>query len=142
MFFSLHVTNQVSHPHQTTDKIIVLYILISIFFIADSKTKDFGLNGSRIPTFMSPFYPQFCSQNMNIHLVFSEFTSTSTLVTNKASVFLFLCWSEGSYQLRFTSQDYGNNTVTTVIRNRKLQISMMAEKVQQYRGNWKEHSDR
>ena len=35
---SLYVSDQVSHPHKTTCKIIVLYILIFIFL--DSKLKD------------------------------------------------------------------------------------------------------
>jgi hypothetical protein len=36
--FSLNVTDQVSHPYRTTDKIIVLYILIFTFF--DSGRED------------------------------------------------------------------------------------------------------
>jgi hypothetical protein len=32
------VSNQISHPHKTTGKIIVLHILIYIFF--DSKLED------------------------------------------------------------------------------------------------------
>jgi len=35
---SLNVSNQISHPHKTTGKIIVLHILIYIFF--DSKLED------------------------------------------------------------------------------------------------------
>jgi phosphate starvation-inducible membrane PsiE len=36
---SLNVSDQVSHPYKTTGKIIVLYILIYIFLIANCKTK-------------------------------------------------------------------------------------------------------
>jgi hypothetical protein len=44
---SFKVRDQVSHPHSTTDKITVLYILIfSFFLIWDGKTRDFGLNSS------------------------------------------------------------------------------------------------
>ena len=37
---SLNVSDQVSHPYNTTCKIIVLYILIFIFLIVNWKTKD------------------------------------------------------------------------------------------------------
>ena len=42
--FSLNVSDQVSHPYRTTGKIIVLYILIFNFWIANWKTKDSAPN--------------------------------------------------------------------------------------------------
>jgi hypothetical protein len=44
---SLNVRDQVSHPYKTRDKIIVLGILVSIFWIACVKTKGFRLSGCR-----------------------------------------------------------------------------------------------
>ena len=44
---SLDVSNPVSHPYKTTDKIIVLYILIFNFWIANWKTKDSAPNDSK-----------------------------------------------------------------------------------------------
>jgi hypothetical protein len=41
------VRNQVSHPHKTTGKIIVLYILIFVISIATWKTKDSAPNDSK-----------------------------------------------------------------------------------------------
>jgi hypothetical protein len=40
------VRDQVSHPYNTTGKIVILYILIFSFFIWDGKT-DFGLNDNK-----------------------------------------------------------------------------------------------
>ena len=44
---SLSVSDQVSHPYKTTCKIIVLYILIFKFWIANWKTKDSAPNDSK-----------------------------------------------------------------------------------------------
>ena len=44
---NLNASNQVSHPHKTTGKIIVLYILIFKFWIANWKTKDSAQNESK-----------------------------------------------------------------------------------------------
>ena len=44
---SLKVSNQVSYPYKTTGKIIVLYILNFIFWIANWKTEDSALNDSK-----------------------------------------------------------------------------------------------
>ena len=44
---SLNVSDQVSHPYRTTGKIIVLYILVLNFSIADWKTKDSAPNDSK-----------------------------------------------------------------------------------------------
>ena len=41
---SLNVSDQVSHPYKTTGKIIILYILILNFWIANWKTKDSARN--------------------------------------------------------------------------------------------------
>jgi hypothetical protein len=38
--FSLNVTDQVSHPHKTAGKIIVLYILIFTFITQGKNTRD------------------------------------------------------------------------------------------------------
>jgi hypothetical protein len=40
LYSSLNVSDQVSHPCKTTDKIIVLYILIFIFL--DNKLEEIG----------------------------------------------------------------------------------------------------
>jgi len=45
---SLKVTDQVSHPYNTTGKITVLYSSVfKFFFVWDRKTKIFGLNDSK-----------------------------------------------------------------------------------------------
>ena len=44
---SLNVSDQVSHPHRTTGNIIVLYILIFKFWIANWKTKDSAPNNNK-----------------------------------------------------------------------------------------------
>ena len=44
---SLHVSDQVSHPHKTTGKIMVLSILIFKFLVANWKTKDSAPNDSK-----------------------------------------------------------------------------------------------
>jgi hypothetical protein len=41
---SLNVSDQVSHPYKTTDKVIALYILILKFWIANWKMKDSAPN--------------------------------------------------------------------------------------------------
>jgi hypothetical protein len=41
MFLSLTVKDQVSHPYETTDKIIVLYILLFVFEDNNQKDKRF-----------------------------------------------------------------------------------------------------
>jgi hypothetical protein len=45
--FSLLVREQVSRPYKTTDKIIVLHIIIFMFQTADEKKKGSGLTGSK-----------------------------------------------------------------------------------------------
>jgi len=44
---SLNVSGQVSHPHKTTGKIIVLYVLIFNFWVANWKAKDSAPNDSK-----------------------------------------------------------------------------------------------
>jgi len=44
---SLNVSDKVSHPYNTTGRIIVLYILSLNFWIANWKTKDFAPNDSK-----------------------------------------------------------------------------------------------
>jgi hypothetical protein len=44
---SLHVSDQVSHPHKTTGKIIFLYIIIFKFLVANWKIKDSAPNDSK-----------------------------------------------------------------------------------------------
>ena len=44
---SLNVSDQVSHSHRTTGKIIVLYILIFRFWIANWKTRDSAPNNKK-----------------------------------------------------------------------------------------------
>jgi len=44
---SLNVSDQVSHPYKTTGIIIILYILIFIFSIADCKTKESAPNDGK-----------------------------------------------------------------------------------------------
>ena len=44
---SLKVSDQFSHPYKTTGRIIVLYILISSFWITNGKTKASAPNGSK-----------------------------------------------------------------------------------------------
>ena len=45
---SLNVTDHVSHPYTTTNKIIVLYIIIFIFLDINWKTKDSAPNDSKL----------------------------------------------------------------------------------------------
>jgi len=47
LYSSLSVSDQVSHPYKTTSKIIVLYILILHFWIANWKTKVSAANCSK-----------------------------------------------------------------------------------------------
>jgi hypothetical protein len=43
------VSDQVSHPYKQAGKIIVLYISICIFWVANRNTRDFSLNDSKHP---------------------------------------------------------------------------------------------
>jgi len=58
--FSLNVSDQVSHPYEKTGKIVVLYILIFKFLIANWKTKDSAPNDSKhsLTSICSYFLPE------------------------------------------------------------------------------------
>ena len=63
---SLNVSDQVSHPYKTTGKIILLYVLIFKFLIANWKTKDFAPNdrNQSLTSIWSYFLPEY-----NFHLL-------------------------------------------------------------------------
>jgi len=57
---ALRVSDQVSHPYKTTGKIIVLYIIIFKFLVANWKIKDSAPNDSKrsLTLFCSQFLPE------------------------------------------------------------------------------------